>query len=290
MHYGGTDCLRQTMSISKEKPGKIGVFDSGYGGLTILKEIRKRLPEYEYLYLGDNARAPYGNRSFDIVFDFTREAVEELFTRGCHLVILACNTASAKALRSVQQQVLPEKYPDRRVLGVIRPTVEILGTITDTRHVGLFATPGTANSHSYRMELEKMWPDVRITEMACPMWVPLVEAGEADGPGADYFVRKYIDQLLENDPEIDTIVLGCTHYPLLLPKIRQYVREDIRILPQGGIVAESLADYLQRHPEMEEKCLKGGGVEFLTTENEDKFDSLASLFMEEEVRSHRIIL
>lgn len=278
------------MSMSKEKPGKIGVFDSGYGGLTILKEIRKRLPEYEYLYLGDNARAPYGNRSFDIVFDFTREAVEELFARGCHLVILACNTASAKALRSVQQQVLPEKYPDRRVLGVIRPTVEILGTITDTRHVGLFATPGTANSHSYRMELEKMWPDVRITEMACPMWVPLVEAGEADGPGADYFVRKYIDQLLENDPEIDTIVLGCTHYPLLLPKIRQYVREDIRILPQGGIVAESLADYLQRHPEMEEKCLKGRGVEFLTTENEDKFDSLASLFMEEEVRSHRIIL
>ncbi len=278
------------MSMSKEKPGKIGVFDSGYGGLTILKEIRKRLPEYEYLYLGDNARAPYGNRSFDIVFDFTREAVEELFARGCHLVILACNTASAKALRSVQQQVLPEKYPDRRVLGVIRPTVEILGTITDTRHVGLFATPGTANSHSYRMELEKMWPDVRITEMACPMWVPLVEAGEADGPGADYFVRKYIDQLLENDPEIDTIVLGCTHYPLLLPKIRQYVREDIRILPQGGIVAESLADYLQRHPEMEEKCLKGGGVEFLTTENEDKFDSLASLFMEEEVHSHRIIL
>ena len=276
--------------MSKEKPGKIGVFDSGYGGLTILKEIRKRLPEYEYLYLGDNARAPYGNRSFDIVFDFTREAVEELFARGCHLVILACNTASAKALRSVQQQVLPEKYPDRRVLGVIRPTVEILGTITDTRHVGLFATPGTANSHSYRMELEKMWPDVRITEMACPMWVPLVEAGEADGPGADYFVRKYIDQLLENDPEIDTIVLGCTHDPLLLPKIRQYVREDIRILPQGGIVAESLADYLQRHPEMEEKCLKGGGVEFLTTENEDKFDSLASLFMEEEVHSHRIIL
>lgn len=276
--------------MSKEKPGKIGVFDSGYGGLTILKEIRKRLPEYEYLYLGDNARAPYGNRSFDIVFDFTREAVEELFARGCHLVILACNTASAKALRSVQQQVLPEKYPDRRVLGVIRPTVEILGTITGSRHVGLFATPGTANSHSYRMELEKMWPDVRITEMACPMWVPLVEAGEADGPGADYFVKKYIGQLLESDPEIDTIVLGCTHYPLLLPKIRQYVREDIRILPQGGIVAESLADYLQRHPEMEEKCLKGRGVEFLTTENEDKFDSLASLFMEEEVRSHRIIL
>lgn len=278
------------MSISKEKPGKIGVFDSGYGGLTILKEIRKRLPEYEYLYLGDNARAPYGNRSFDIVYDFTREAVEELFARGCHLVILACNTASAKALRSVQQQVLPEKYPERRVLGVIRPTVEILGTITGTRHVGLFATPGTANSHSYRMELEKMWPDVRITEMACPMWVPLVEAGEADGPGADYFVKKYVDQLLESDPEIDTIVLGCTHYPLLLPKIRQYVREDIRILPQGEIVAQSLADYLQRHPEMEEKCLKGEGVEFLTTENEDKFDSLASLFMEEEVRSHRIIL
>ncbi len=278
------------MSTPNEKPGKIGVFDSGYGGLTILKEIRRRLPEYEYLYLGDNARAPYGNRSFDIVYDFTREAVENLFARGCHLVILACNTASAKALRSVQQRILPERYSGRRVLGVIRPTVEILGNITESRHVGLFATPGTVNSHSYRLEMAKLWPGVHITEMACPMWVPLVEAGEADGPGADYFVMKYADSLLNSDPKIDTIVLGCTHYPLLLPKIREYVKDDIRILPQGEIVAESLADYLRRHPEMEEKCLKGGRVEFLTTESEERFDSLASLFMNEEVHSRRIIL
>lgn len=271
-------------------PGPIGVFDSGYGGLTILREIRRHLPEYDYLYLGDNARAPYGTRSFDIVYEFTRQAVEELFNRGCHLVILACNTASAKALRSIQQHVLPVTDPDRRVLGVIRPTVEILSEMTKTGHIGLLATPGTVRSHSYAMEVEKLNPEMKITEKDCPMWVPLVETGEFNGPGADYFVKKYIDAILEEDPAIDTLILGCTHYPLLLPKIRQYTPEHIRILPQGELVAESLADYLRRHPEMERKCTKGGTIEFLTTESPEKFDTLASLFMQSNVTSTRITL
>lgn len=271
-------------------PGPIGVFDSGYGGLTILREIRRHLPEYDYLYLGDNARAPYGTRSFDIVYEFTRQAVEELFNRGCHLVILACNTASAKALRSIQQHVLPVTDPDRRVLGVIRPTVEILSEMTKTGHIGLLATPGTVRSHSYAMEVEKLNPEMEITEKDCPMWVPLVETGEFNGPGADYFVKKYIDAILEEDPDIDTLILGCTHYPLLLPKIRQYTPEHIRILPQGELVAESLADYLRRHPEMERECTKGGTIEFLTTESPEKFDTLASLFMQSNVTSTRITL
>ena len=271
-------------------PGPIGVFDSGYGGLTILREIRRRLPEYDYLYLGDNARAPYGTRSFDIVYEFTRQAVEELFNRGCHLVILACNTASAKALRSIQQHVLPVTDPDRRVLGVIRPTVEILSEMTKTGHIGLLATPGTVRSHSYAMEVEKLNPEMEITEKDCPMWVPLVETGEFNGPGADYFVKKYIDAILEEDPDIDTLILGCTHYPLLLPKIRQYTPEHIHILPQGELVAESLADYLRRHPEMERECTKGGTIEFLTTESPEKFDTLASLFMQSNVTSTRITL
>lgn len=271
-------------------PGPIGVFDSGYGGLTILREIRRHLPEYDYLYLGDNARAPYGTRSFDIVYEFTRQAVEELFNRGCHLVILACNTASAKALRSIQQHVLPVTDPDRRVLGVIRPTVEILSEMTKTGHIGLLATPGTVRSHSYAMEVEKLNPEMKITEKDCPMWVPLVETGEFNGPGADYFVKKYIDAILEDDPDIDTLILGCTHYPLLFPKIRQYTPEHIRILPQGELVAESLADYLRRHPEIERKCTKGGTIEFLTTESPEKFDTLASLFMQSNVTSTRITL
>lgn len=270
--------------------GKIGIFDSGYGGLTILKGILNHLPEYDYLYLGDNARAPYGTRSFDIVFDFTRQAVEELFRRGCHLVILACNTASAKALRSIQQRVLPVTYPDRRVLGVIRPTVEEVGNITKTGHIGLLATPGTVRSHSYRMEIEKLYPSMRITETACPMWVPLVETGEATGSGADYFVRKYIDDILYEDPRIDTLVLGCTHYPLLLPKIRKYTPAHINILGQGDIVGRSLADYLRRHPEIDKMCSKGGTLEFITTENAENFDRLASLFLDNEVRSVRITL
>lgn len=275
---------------SGKNPGRIGVFDSGYGGLTILRDILRELPGYDYLYLGDNARAPYGTRSFDIVFEFTRQAVEELFRQGCHLVILACNTASAKALRSIQQHVLPTLYPDRRVLGVIRPTVETVGDLSASRHIGLLATPGTVNSHSYRMEIEKLYPEMEITELACPMWVPLVETNEASGPGADYFVKKYVDAILAEDPEIDTLLLGCTHYPLLLPKIEKYVPEGVRIVAQGNIVARSLADYLRRHPEIEEVCSKGGNVEYLTTESPEKFDSLASLFMDKPVSASRIVL
>ncbi|MBD5302594.1 MAG: glutamate racemase [Bacteroides sp.] len=273
-----------------DNPGQIGIFDSGYGGLTILEGIRHELPKYDYLYLGDNARAPYGTRSFDIVFDFTRQAVEELFSRGCHLVILACNTASAKALRSIQQQVLPAKYPHRRVLGVIRPTVEKVREISNTGHLGLLATPGTVRSHSYRMEINKLHPDMELTETECPMWVPLIETGEAMGPGADYFVKKYIDHTLNTDPEIDTLLLGCTHYPILLPKIRKYAPENVKILAQGDIVGKSLADYLKRHPEIEAKCSKGGTTTYLTTENSEIFDRLASLFTGHRVKSTRITL
>lgn len=271
-------------------PGQIGVFDSGYGGLTILKEMRRALPDYDYLYLGDNARAPYGTRSFEVVCDFTRQAVEELFNHGCHLVILACNTASAKALRSIQQKVLPLRWPERRVLGVIRPTVEAVGNITKSRHIGLLATQGTVRSHSYQMEIEKLHPDMHLTETACPMWVPLIETGEANSDGADYFVKKYLDEILSEDPQIDTLLLGCTHYPLLLPKLRKYVDPSITILPQGEIVAASLADYLKRHPEMDAKCSKSGSVKYLTTENAERFDALASLFTGEAVRSERITL
>lgn len=274
----------------KSIPGRIGVFDSGYGGLTILKEIRKTLPQYDFLYLGDNARAPYGSRSFDVVFDFTREAVEELFDQGCHLVILACNTASAKALRSIQQHVLPVKYPDRRVLGVIRPTVEEVGRISESKHVGLLATPGTVRSHSYRMEIEKLHPDMVITETACPMWVPLVETGEANGEGADYFVKKYVEKTLKADPKIDTLLLGCTHYPILLPKILEFVPKGVKVLPQGEIVGLSLMDYLHRHPEIDVKCSKGGDTKYLTTEKAEIFDRLASLFMEEQVKSTSVKL
>lgn len=257
---------------------RIGVFDSGYGGLTILQEFRQLLPEYDWLYLGDNARAPYGTRSFDLVFDFTRQAVDHLFRQGCRLVILACNTASAKALRSIQQQVLPKDWPGRRVLGVIRPTVEAVVDITVTRHVGLLATPGTVDSHSYKFELEKTGPDIILTETPCPMWVPLIEAGEADGDGADWFVKKYIDRTLNQDPDIDTLLLGCTHYPLLLPKIQKFVPPGITILPQGKIVARSLADYLHRHPEIDNLCSRNGSVIFDTTEKPEKFNRLASVF------------
>lgn len=272
----------------------IGVFDSGYGGLTILKEFSKRLPQYDYIYLGDNARAPYGTRSFPLVYNFTLQAVKELFSRGCHLVILACNTASAKALRSIQQNDLPLINPEDRVLGVIRPTIETLPSVSKTGHIALLATPGTVASHSYRMELEKFAPHMHITEQACPMWVPLVECNEANGPGADYFVKKYVDEVMEKDPLTDTIVLGCTHYPILLPKIRKYVPENVKILSQGGIVAESLADYLTRHPEIDAKCEKNGSgtgnIEFLTTESTEKFDALASLFIGTKVESTEITL
>ena len=224
--------------------GPIGIFDSGYGGLTILDKIRSLLPQYNYLYLGDNARTPYGTRSFEVVYEFTLQAVRKLFELGCPLVILACNTASAKALRSIQQQDLPHLDPARRVLGVIRPTVECIGNLTQTRHVGLLATEGTVKSQSYPLEIHKLYPEIRLTSVSCPMWVPLIENNEAQSPGADYFVQKYLDRLLSQDPEIDTIILGCTHYPLLLDKIRCYTPSHIRLVEQGKYVAASLKDYL----------------------------------------------
>lgn len=270
------------------KPGPIGIFDSGYGGLTILREIRQRLPRFDYMYLGDNARAPYGNRSFEIVYEFTLQAVKYLFEQGCHLVILACNTASAKALRTIQQHDLPVIAPDRRVLGVIRPTVEQLGTLSNNGNIGLFATQGTITSESYDMEIAKLFPDFKLTGVACPMWVPLIENNEADRPGADYFVKQEIDRLLEKSPEVDTVILGCTHYPILYKKIRHYLPDNIKIISQGQIVAESLADYLKRHPEIESKCSQNGTSTFLTTEQPEKFAEMATLFLGNEIKAHKI--
>lgn len=270
--------------------GPIGVFDSGFGGLSVLREIRKVLPQYDYLFLGDNARAPYGNRSFDLVYEFTLQAVKHLFCQGCNLVILACNTASAKALRSIQQRDLPVLAPTRRVLGVIRPTVEKVGDITHTGHIGIFGTPGTIQSGSYDIEINKLHPDFKVYGQACPMWVPLVENQESDGPGADYFVQKYIDALMNQCDNIDSVILGCTHYPLLMDKIRQYMPHGVTVIPQGEIVAESLADYLHRHPEMECRCSQGGTCHYLTTEDSEKFDSLAGIFVNEQVHAEKIIL
>lgn len=270
--------------------GPIGVFDSGYGGLTVLREIASRLPEYDYLYLGDNARAPYGTRSFEIVYRFTLEAVKYLFERGCRLVILACNTASAKALRSIQQVDLPQIAPDRRVLGVIRPTVEMLQSVTHTGHIGIFGTPGTIASGSYEMEIDKLYPSYKSVGLACPMWVPLVENGEADEPGADYFVKKDVERLMQADDKIDTVILGCTHYPILINKIRRYMPEKVQIISQGAIVAESLADYLKRHPEIRRHCSQKNVIEYVTTEDPDKFDMLASMFMGKKIKSKKIIL
>ena len=270
--------------------GPIGIFDSGYGGLTILHGIRQLLPQYDFLYLGDNARAPYGPRSFDVVYEFTRQAVLRLFEMGCHLVILGCNTASAKALRTIQQNDLPQIDPTRRVLGIIRPTAEVIGQLTTSRHVGVLATEGTIKSESYTLEIQKLHPDIVVSGVACPFWVPLVEYNEADSPGADYFVKKRIDQLMLLDPDIDAIILGCTHYPLLMPKIVKYVNPGIRIVPQGEYVAESLRDYFLRHPEMEEKCTKNGKVHYLTTENPDKFKESAQIFLHEDVEVKNIVL
>ena len=260
-------------------PGPIGIFDSGYGGLTILDSIRRRLPQYDYLYLGDNARAPYGPRSFDVVYEFTRQAVEHLFQEGCHLVVLACNTASAKALRTIQQQDLPRWDSGRRVLGIIRPTAEVIGSLTQSRHVGVLATEGTIKSQSYNLEIQKLHPAIVVTGVACPLWVPIVEAGEAQSPGADYFVKKYLDELMERDPLIDAVILGCTHYPLLLQKIRMYAPAHVKIIPQGDYVASSLSNYLQRHPEMEQYCSKTGTTRYLTTENPIVFSQQARHFM-----------
>ena len=273
-----------------KNPGPIGIFDSGYGGLTILHGIRQQLPQYDYLYLGDNARAPYGTRSFDVVYEFTRQAVIRLFEMGCHLIILGCNTASAKALRSIQQNDLPQLDPERRVLGVIRPTAEVIGSLTKNRHVGILATEGTIKSESYNLEIHKLFPDIQVSGVACPFWVPLVEYNEADSPGADYFVKKRIDQLLRLDPSIDTIILGCTHYPLLLPKIHKYMPRCIRIVSQGEYVASSLQQYLQRHPEMEQRCTRGGQVHYLTTENPEKFKESAQIFLHDDVDVENITL
>ena len=270
--------------------GPIGVFDSGYGGLTILRQIRKLMPQYDYLYLGDNARTPYGTRSFDIVYEFTLQAVRYLFEQGCHLVILGCNTASAKALRSIQQRDLPQMDPERRVLGVIRPTVEAVGSITKTRHVGIMATPGTVRSMTYELELAKLSPDIHVTSEACPMWVPLVENDEYDEPGADYFVHKDIQRLMDRDPAIDTVILGCTHYPLLLSKIQQHMPEGVRVIEQGSYVAQSLKDYLQRHGEMAARITSGGSARFLTTESEEAFQIHAATFMGEPLQAERIFL
>ncbi len=273
-----------------QEAGPIGVFDSGYGGLTILDHLRKRLPQYDYLYLGDNARTPYGTRSFEIVYEFTLQAVKHLFEMGCSLVILACNTASAKALRTIQQHDLPLIDPTRRVLGVIRPTAECVGTLTHSRHIGILATAGTIKSQSYTLEIEKLYPDIVVNGEACPLWVPLVENHEFDSPGADYFVRQHIDRLLQRDPQIDTLILGCTHYPLLMEKIRQYTPQGITVVAQGEYIARSLQDYLRRHPEMEQRCTKQGQCRFLTTESKEKFEESASIFLQSNLHVESISL
>lgn len=269
---------------------KIGIFDSGYGGLTILEKIRARLPQYDYVYFGDNARTPYGSRSFEVVYQYTLECVKRLFDEDCQLVILACNTASAKALRTIQQNDLPHIAPKRRVLGVIRPTVEAIGEITKTRCVGLVATEGTIQSNSYPLEVAKLFPDIEVVGQACPMWVPLIESNEHHTPGADYFVHKYIDNLCAKSKKIDTLILGCTHYPLLLNQIKNAVPAGVSVLTQGDIVAASLEDYLVRHPEIESLCSQGGTIRFLTTESVEKFASSASIFLKQPIIAEHITL
>jgi glutamate racemase len=267
----------------------IGVFDSGFGGLTILKSLTENLPQYDYIYLGDNARTPYGTRSFDTVYQYTLECVKKLFSMGCNLVIIACNTASAKALRTIQQNDLPLIDPTRRVLGVIRPSAEEIGKLTQSRVVGILGTNGTVQSESYVLEIKKLFPDITVHQEACPMWVPLVENNEYLNDGADYFVKKHIDSLLSHRG-IDSIILGCTHYPLLLKKILKYVPSEIKVISQGEIIAASLKDYLFRHPEMEIRCSKNGHRYYYTTESAGHFDKQASIFSGEEIKSMHINL
>ncbi|MBQ9642041.1 MAG: glutamate racemase [Bacteroidaceae bacterium] len=278
------------MSENPNLSGPIGVFDSGFGGLTILDGIRRKMPQYDYIYLGDNARAPYGTRSFDIVYEFTLQAVQKLFSLGCPLVILGCNTASAKALRSIQQKYLPVAAPTRRVLGVIRPTAEVVGTLSRTRHIGVLATEGTIKSESYKLEIQKLYPGTTVVGQACPMWVPLVENNEFASAGADYFVRDSIEKLLAQDSLIDTIILGCTHYPLLLPKIEKYCPPHIKLVPQGRYIAESLEDYLHRHTEMDQRITRGATCQYYTTESRTKFRESAAIFLHEDVEVERITL
>ena len=271
-------------------PGPIGIFDSGYGGLTILHGLRQLLHQYDYMYLGDNARAPYGSRSFEVVYKFTRQAVLKLFSMGCHLVILGCNTASAKALRSIQQRDIPELDPTRRVLGIIRPTAEVIGNITKSNHVGLLATEGTIKSQSYDLEIAKLWPDIKVSGVACPLWAAIVEANEADSPGADYFVKKRIEQLMRKDADIDTIILGCTHYPLLMNSIVKNLPDGVRVVPQGMYVAESLKNYLKRHQDVDKMITQGGTCQYLTTESEEKFKESAQIFLHEKVEVKHVDL
>lgn len=279
-----------TTIVEGDRTSPIGVFDSGYGGLTILEKIRQELPDYDYIYLGDNARTPYGTRSFDVVYKFTLECVTKLFDMGCQLVILACNTASAKALRTIQQNDLARIDPARRVLGVIRPTVEAIGEITKTRHIGLLATYGTVQSNSYPLEVHKLFPDIIVSSEACPLWVPLIENNEHHTEGADYFIKKNLDNLLRANADIDTIMLGCTHYPLIQDKIISFLNPNIKVVSQGELVAKSLSDYLVRHPEMEIRCSKNQSVKYFTTESIDKFSSSASVFLNEKIEAKHIDL
>lgn len=271
--------------MSDYKAAPIGIFDSGYGGLTILSEIQKRLPYYDYIYLGDNSRAPYGSRSFDVVYEFTKQAVLSLFDQGCNLVILACNTASAKALRTIQQSDLPKIAPQKRVLGIIRPTAEIIDSISTTKHIGILGTEGTINSESYPLEINKLYPNVTVNSHACPMWVPLVENFQENNAGADYFVKTDIDVLLKKDPLIDSIILGCTHYPLLMNLIKKNTPENVTLISQGYYVAASLENYIERHPEMERMCSKNGEIKFYTTECANKFKETASLFLGKQINN-----
>jgi len=268
----------------------IGIFDSGYGGLTVMREIVNKLPQYDYLYLGDNARSPYGPRSFETVYRYTLQSVKWFFNQGCPLVILACNTASAKALRTIQQNDLPAIKEGKRVLGVIRPTTEVIGNYSESKHVGILATSGTVFSNSYAIEIEKFFPEVKVFQQACPMWVSLIENDEYNNHGADYFIKKYINNLLDQSPAIDTILLACTHYPLMHDKIREYTPADIKILSQGEIVADSLTDYLMRHSEIESKISKHGQKHFFTTDSTEDFDRHAAHFYQADIKSTHIDL
>ncbi|MBL7902265.1 MAG: glutamate racemase [Bacteroidia bacterium] len=280
---------RFAISMNKASElGPIGVFDSGFGGLTVLKELVKELPQYDFLYLGDNARAPYGTRSFETVYEYTLQCVKALFDKGCHLVVLACNTASAKALRTIQQKDLPQLAPNKRVLGVIRPTTEIIGNFSKTGHVGVLGTSGTVNSGSYEVEIHKFFPELKVHQEACPMWVPLIENHEINTPGSEYFIQRHTKHLMEQDASIDAIILACTHYPLIQDKIQAQLPAQVKLISQGELVAKSLHDYLKRHPELEQKCSKNAGVQFFTTDQPLNFDKAASLFYGREVKSQHL--
>lgn len=276
--------------MDKKKYSPIGIFDSGYGGLTILKEIVKELPQHDFLYLGDNARAPYGSRSFEEVYELTLECVKQLFDKDCNLVVLACNTASAKALRNIQQKDLPNIDPARRVLGVIRPTTEVAGNYSKTKHIGVLGTTGTVLSQSYPIEVAKFSPEIKVYQEACPLWVPLVEEGKYNSEEADTEIKTHIDNLMSRSPKIDTIILGCTHYPLLINKIKKFVPENVALITQGDIVAKGLKDYLRRHPEMDAKCSRNSIVKFLTTGDTNNFDVHGAKFFGKEIKSKHLQL